>query len=169
MPIWSMCWWTSVVWLTIPRVRLGHTAHWTMGWWTSVLSDWPHPGLGQVRAHGTLNHGLVDFCSVWLTIPITNGSKNPVKKRPHFAEQPARHHKWVQKSCDKPSRFCFRTGWTWCQRAFWGGWTSCHMWQTVHLEAGVDELYLDESYSCKNVTGANCNSRYSLGGWIVWV
>ncbi len=32
-----------------------------MGWWTFVLSDWPYPGLGWVRAHGTLIHGLVDL------------------------------------------------------------------------------------------------------------
>ncbi len=89
--------------------------------------------------------------------------KNHVTKRPHSAEQPAGHQKWVQKSCDKPSKLWFRKGWTWCHRAFWGGWTSCHMWQTIHLEARVDEKYLDGSYRCKNVTGANFQSRWFVG------
>jgi hypothetical protein len=34
---------------------------------------------------------------------------------------------------------------------------------TVHLKAGVDEKYLDESYRCKNVTGANSHSRRFIG------
>jgi hypothetical protein len=40
-----------------------------MGWQTYVLSEWPYPGLGLVRAHGTLIHGFVDFCSIWRFIP----------------------------------------------------------------------------------------------------
>jgi hypothetical protein len=37
---------------------------------------------------------------------ITNGSQNPVTKRPHFAEQPlGHHHKCGQKSCDKTPHF----------------------------------------------------------------
>jgi hypothetical protein len=38
--------------------------------------------------------------------------ENPVTKRPHVAKQLAGRHKWVPKSCDKPSKFCFRRGWT---------------------------------------------------------
>ena len=38
--------------------------------------------------------------------------ENPVTKRPHVAKQLAGHHKWVPKCCDKPSKFCFRKGWT---------------------------------------------------------
>jgi hypothetical protein len=38
--------------------------------------------------------------------------KSTVTKRPHVAKQPAGGHKWVPKCCDKPSKFCFRKGWT---------------------------------------------------------
>jgi hypothetical protein len=38
--------------------------------------------------------------------------KNPVTKRQHVAKQLAGHHKWVQKYCDKPSKFRFMKGWT---------------------------------------------------------
>ncbi len=44
------------------------------------------------------------------------------------------------------------------QRLLWG-WTSCYMWQSVHLKARVDEKYLNGMYRCKNVTGANCHNR----------
>jgi hypothetical protein len=47
--------------------------------------------------------------------------KNPMTNRPHVAKQLAGCHKWVQKFCDKPSKFCFRKGWTWCHKAFWEG------------------------------------------------
>ncbi len=98
--------------------------------------------------------------------------KNPATKRPHFAKQPAGHHKWVQNFCDKSSKFCFRKGWIWCHKALWGGCMLCHMWQTVHLEAGEDEKYLDGSDRWKNVTVVNCHSRRFVGwtdsvGWIV--
>jgi hypothetical protein len=100
--------------------------------------------------------------------------KNTVTKHPHVAKQLAGRHKWVQKFCDKLSKFCFRKGWTWCHRAFWGGWTLCHKWQTVHLEAGVDEKYMDGSYRWTNVTVVNCHSRRFVGwtlslGWnVAW-
>ncbi len=100
--------------------------------------------------------------------------KSPVTKRPHVAKQPAGRHKWVRKCCDKPSIFCFRKGWTWCHRAFWGGWTLCHKWQTVHLEGGVDEKYVEGSYRWTIVTIVNCHSRrfvgwtLSLGRNVAW-
>ncbi len=100
--------------------------------------------------------------------------KNPVTKRPHVAKQLAGHHKWVQKFCGKPSKFRFRKGWTWCHRAFWGGWALCHKWQTVQLEAGVDKKYVDGSYRWTNVTVVNCHSRQfvgwtlSLGQIVTW-
>ncbi len=100
--------------------------------------------------------------------------KSPLTKRPHVAKQLAGRHKWVPKCCDKPSKFCFRKGWTWCHRAFWGGWTLCHKWQTVHLEGGVDKKYLDGSYRWRNVTVVNCHSRrfvgwtLSLGRNVAW-
>ncbi len=84
--------------------------------------------------------------------------QNPVTKRSHFAEQPAGHHKGIQISYEKPSKVHFRKGWKLCHRSFWGGWTSCHMGQTVHLKAG-DEKYLDVSYRCKNVTVANLSQQ----------
>jgi hypothetical protein len=43
-------------------------------------------------------------------LDIAKLSKNHMTKRPHFAEQPAGYLKWVQKSCDKPSKFRFRKG-----------------------------------------------------------
>ncbi len=36
---------------------------------------------------------------------------DPVKKNPHFAEQPLLHHKCGQKSCEKMSTFCWKAGW----------------------------------------------------------
>ncbi len=42
----------------------------------------------------------------------TRVGKSPVTKRPHVAKQLAGCHKWVAKCCDKPSKFCFRKGWT---------------------------------------------------------
>jgi hypothetical protein len=45
-------------------------------------------------------------------LDIANVLKNPVAKHPHVAKQPAGHHKWVQKFCDKSSKFRFRKGWT---------------------------------------------------------
>ncbi len=100
--------------------------------------------------------------------------KSPVTKRPHVAKQPAGRHIWVPKCCDKPSKFCFRKGWTWCHRAFWGCWLLCHKWQTVHLEGGVDKNYIDGSYRWTNVTVVNCHSRrfvgwtLSLGQNVAW-
>jgi hypothetical protein len=75
------------------------------------------------------------------------------------------HTQRIKKSCDKTSIFRFRKGWTWCHRTGSRGWTACCVWQTVHLEAGVDEKYLDGSYRCKkkNVAGANCHSRRFVG------
>ncbi len=37
------------------------------------------------------------------------------------------------------------------------------MWQTVHLQPGVDKKYLDKSYRCKNVKGVNCHCRWFVG------
>jgi hypothetical protein len=52
----------------------------------------------------------------------------------------------------------------WCQSIrIWGGWTLCHKWQTVHLEAGVDEKHVDGSYRWTNVTVVNCHSRRFVG------
>jgi hypothetical protein len=35
----------------------------------------------------------------------------------------------------------------------------CHKGQTIHLEARVDEKFVDGSYRWKNVTVVNCHSR----------
>ncbi len=63
---------------------------------------------------------------------------------------------WTSQVCPKISwkvSTCFIKVWTWCHRAFRRGWTSCHLRQNAHLEAGVDKKYLNGSYRCKNVTG----------------
>ncbi len=100
--------------------------------------------------------------------------KTSTCRRPHVAKQPAGDHKWVPKCCAKPSKFCFRKEWTWCHRAFWGGWTLYHKWQTVHLEGGVDKKYMDGLCRWTNVTVVNCHSRrfvgwtLSLGRNVAW-
>jgi hypothetical protein len=122
--------------------------------WAGVKRCHRCPKIRRQNVHTSLKSRL-DIANVL--------GKSPVKKRPHVAKQPAGRHKWVQKCCDKPSKFCFRKVWTWCHRAFWGGWMLCHKWQTVHLEGGVDEKYVDGSYRWTIVTIVNCHSKRFVG------
>ncbi len=120
---------------------------------------------------------------------IMNVSKNHMKKHPHFAEQPFWHHKCDKKSCYKMSTFCWTAGWTsqMCPKIMW---QTVHilfqermdmMLQSIlrrvdvmshvtnHLPRSwgglkkVDKKYMGGSYRCKNVAGANCNSRRFIG------
>ncbi len=125
-------------------------AAWTSQMWIEIMRQNVHISLKSWLDIANLSKKSCDktsaFC--WAGGRISWMSKNHGKKRPHFAEKPAGHrkrvgkipvikcphvakqsaghHKWVQKFCDKPSKFRFRKGWTCCNRAFWGGWTLCH-------------------------------------------
>jgi hypothetical protein len=74
-----------------------------------------------------------------------------------------KHLHRTQATWDKQSTFCRIIGWKWCHRAFWRGLMVCYIWKTVHLQPLVDKKYLDGSYRCKNVTGANYHSRGFVG------
>jgi hypothetical protein len=87
--------------------------------------------------------------------------KKHMTKCPHFAWLLARHHNCIQKPCDKPSKFCFRKGRTWCHIAFWGGLTSCYMWQTFNT-------WTDRSGE-RMSQGQIVKADSSLCGRIVWV
>jgi hypothetical protein len=82
---------------------------------------------------------------------------------PHVKQAHIYTSRSIKVTCDKASTFCLIQGLALCHRAFWRGWTLCYMWQSIHLQPRVDEKYLDRSYSCKNVTGANCHSRQFIG------
>ncbi len=95
--------------------------------------------------------------------------KNPVTKCPHVAKQLAGHHKCVPNVVtNRPNFASGKGGHDVTEHFFWGGWTLCHKWQTVHLEAGVDEKYVDGSYRWTNVTVVNCHSRRFVG-WMLSV
>jgi hypothetical protein len=106
-----------------------------------------------------LINGLLDFCSVWLSItrvmlgwgtqhidPWVGGLLQVIVSCDNWT--PGLH----QRNMDQIS-LIRKLGWTWC-----------HKWHNVHPTGGIYVKSLDAAIGCQNVTGNKCHS----GPYVQW-
>jgi hypothetical protein len=95
--------------------------------------------------------------------------KNPVIKFPHVAKQLAGCHKWVQKFCDQPSKFCFGKGGHDVTEHFGEGgrYVTCDKASTS--KGGWTKNTWTDRTGVRMSQGQIATAGGSLGGKIVWV